>query len=272
MLVKIMKNKQALIGLGMIVITLTVAILAPVIAPNDPNQIEAASKFASCSFRYPLGTDQLGRCIFSRLIYGARVSLGLSIPALLLIMAISLLVGTISAYAGGRVDEFFSIVFDIFMAFPPLLVVISLVGALGQGITNMMIAVIFSTWVWYVKIVRSYILMEKKKDYVTAARICGCSDVSIIMKHMIPNVFPALLVFYSTGVAGMIIMISGFSFLGLGIGSGIPEWGSMLNNGKSYLYSHPNLIALPGLCILFAAGGFNLFGEALRDIISPEEA
>ena len=272
MVKEVLKNKQAMIGLIMIFIVICIAIFAPFMVNNNPEEINPTYRLTKPNKEYPLGTDQLGRCIFSRLIYGARYSLGISIPILLTLIIISMFIGTISAYIGGRFDRFFSIIFDIFMAFPPLLVVLSLVGSLGQGILNVMIAIVFSTWVWFAKIVRSYVLLEKKKAYITASKIAGCSDSKIIMKHIIPNIFPALIVYFSTGVARAILTISGFSFLGLGIGVEIAEWGAMLSSGKVYLYSHPSLIIYPGMCILFTAAGFNLFGEALRDILSPQEA
>ena len=271
MLKKVFKSKQAVAGLLIILIVVFIAIFAPWLAPNQPEEISPAKKFTGTSLEYPLGTDQLGRCIFSRLIYGARYSLGIAVPVLLVLALMSLLIGTIPPYLGGRFDQLFVVVSDIFMSFPPLLVVLSLVGALGQGILNIMIAVIFSMWVWFAKVVRSYVLLERKQGYIMAAKIAGCSDLKIITRHIIPNILPALLVYFSTGIAGMILMISGFSFLGLGITAGVPEWGAMLSSGKAYLYSHPLLLVYPGLFILFTATGFNLFGEALRDIISPEE-
>ena len=270
MVKEILKNKQAVIGLIMMFVVAFIAVFAPFIAVNNPEEISPAQKFARFSGRYPLGADQLGRCVFSRLIYGARYSLGIAIPVLLILAVISTFLGTVSAYIGGRFDRIFSIFCDIFMAFPPLLVVLSLVGALGQGILNIMIAVIFSMWVWFARVIRSYVLMEKKKGYVTASKIVGCSDIQIITRHIIPNILPAFIVYFSTGVAGIILMISGFSFLGLGIEAGVPEWGAMLSSAKPYLYSRPLLLIYPGIFILFTAAGFNLFGEALRDIISPE--
>lgn len=256
----------------MIATTAGIAIFAPFIAVNNPEEINPANKFIQAGAGYPLGTDQLGRCVFSRLVYGARYSLGISVPVLFILAVISVLIGTITAYVGGRLDRAFSVICDIFMSFPPLLVVLSLVGALGQGILNIMVAVVFSMWVWFAKIVRSYVLLEKQKGYITAAKIAGCTDAQIITRHIIPNILPAMVVYFSTGIAGMMLMISGFSFLGLGIEAGVPEWGAMLSSGPAYLYSHPSLLVYPGVCILFTAAGFNLFGEALRDIISPEEA
>lgn len=271
MVKKIFKNPQAVIGLIFISIVILMAVCASIIAPNNPELVDISMKFQKPNSQYPFGTDQLGRCVFSRLVYGAKYSLGIAIPVMLSTMIISVFIGTISSYIGGKLDMFFSVIFDIFMAFPPIVVALSLVGSLGQEIKNIVIALIFSTWVWSAKVVRSCILEEKNKEYIISAKVVGASDIDIILKHIIPNIFPTLLVYFSNGIASVVLMISGFSFLGIGIEAGLPEWGAMLNNGRAFLYSHPELIYYPGICIFFTATGFTLFAEALRDIISPEE-
>lgn len=268
---KIIKNKQAVIGMLMILIVIMAAIFAPFIAPNNPNEINTAIKFLPSGGKYPLGTDQLGRCVLSRIVYGARYSLGISIPTLMILAVISMILGTFTAYFGGLLDRIFSIICNIFMAFPPLVVVLSLAGVLGQGISNIIMSVVLSMWVWFVKVIRSYVLIEKGKEYVTAAYIAGCSDFKIIIRHIIPNILPMMIVYFSTSIAALILMVSGYSFLGIGTNRNVPEWGSMLSSARIFLYSNPKLIFYPGLCILFTSAGFNLFGEALRDIITPEE-
>lgn len=270
MLRKITKNKQAVIGLAMIAITVLLALFAPIISANDPMKVDVVMKFQEASRDYPLGTDQLGRCVYSRLIYGARYSLGIAVPTLLIIVAASIVFAASAAYMGGVADRILALICDLLMAFPPLAVTLVLVGALGQGILNLAAAMIFSMWVWYARIVRSYVLMEKNKGYVTAARIAGSTDMKIIFKHIVPNILPSLIVFFSIGIGSMILMISSFSFLGFGVEAGAPEWGSMLSNAKQYIYSRPYMIVYPGVFIFFTVAGFNLFGEALRDIISPE--
>lgn len=271
MIKKTLHSKQALIGLFMILFIAAIAVFAPLIAPNDPNKIDVLKKFLPASADYPLGTDQLGRCVLSRLLTGARYSLEIAVPTLLAIGMVGITLGTAAAYIGGRLERIFLVICDIFMAFPPLIMVLSLVGALGQGVNNILIAVFFSMWVWFAKVVRTYAGIEKGKDYVTASKIAGCSDVRIIMHHIIPNILPQCIVYLSTGIASLILMVSSFSFLGLGFEAGTAEWGAMLSEARSNFYSHPALVVYPGLCILFATVGFNLFGEALRDIISPEE-
>ena len=270
MIVKIIKNKQALIGLIIIVIIINIAIFAPIIATNDPMNIDIMNKFHDSSINYPLGTDQLGRCVYSRLIYGARYSIGIAVPILSVIAVISIIVGTGITYIGGIADRIFVGVCDVLMAFPPLVILFALVGTLGQGVVNLIFSMILSMLAWYAKIVRSYVLIEKNKDYITAAKLSGATEVRIIVKYIIPNILPFLIVFFSTGIGSMILMISGFSFLGVGVEVGVPEWGSMLSGAKQYIYTRPYMIVYPGMCIVFTVAGFNLFGEALRDITSIE--
>jgi peptide/nickel transport system permease protein len=269
---KILRNKQALIGMALMALVIAAAITAPAIAPNDPNEINALNKFQPGSPAFPLGTDHLGRCVLSRLIFGARYSLGISFPTLLALGVIGLTLGTAAAYAGGVAERMFTIVCDIFMAFPSLVIVMSLTGALGQGVEIILFSAVFSMLVWYAKVIRTYAAIELRKDYIMASKISGCGGPGIVARHIIPNILPQCLVLLCTGIAGMILMVSGFSFLGLGFEPGTPEWGAMLNQAKSNFYSHPELVVYPGLCILITAAGFNLFGEALRDIISPSEA
>lgn len=265
-------NRMALIGLALIAFVSLTAILAPLLAPHDPHRIDALGKYLPASRAYPLGTDHLGRCVLSRLIFGARYSLGIAAPTLLTLGGIGLALGTAAAYAGGRLERAFLVLCDIFMAFPPLIVVLSLVGALGQGVETIVAAVVFSMWVWYAKVMRTYAAIEMTKDYILASRIAGCSGLRIASRHLLPNILPHCVVMLSTGIASFILMVSGFSFLGLGFEPGTPEWGAMLGQARSGFYSHPELVVYPGLCILIAAAGFNLFGEALRDTIAPEEA
>jgi peptide/nickel transport system permease protein len=269
---KLLRHKQGMIGITLILFVLFTAIFAPLIAPNDPNRLDPINKFQKGSSRFPLGTDRLGRCVLSRLIFGARYSLGISFPVLAVLGLIGLTIGTVAAYKGGLMDRIFLMVCDVFMAFPSLVVVLSLTGALGQGVEIILISVIFSLWVWYAKIFRTYAVIEMAKDYIMAARIVGNSGPRLVFCHVIPNILPQCLVLLCTGIASMILMVSGFSFLGLGFEAGTPEWGAMMGQGRANFYSHPELVVYPGLCVLISAAGFNFLGEALRDVIAPEEA
>ncbi|GAA0377441.1 ABC transporter permease [Bacillus horti] len=272
MIKEVLNNKQALIGLILIAFVSLIAAIAPIIMPNDPNKIDVLNRFMSASSQYPLGTDQLGRCVLSRLLIGASYSLGIAVPTLTVLGLLGLSLGTTAAYLGGRIECGFLLVCDIFMAFPPLVIVLSLIGTLGQGIVSILTAIIFSMWAWFAKIVWSYACLEKGKDYIIASKMAGCSDTRIVFSHIIPNVLPHFIVYLSNGIASLIIMVSSFSFLGLGFGAGTPEWGAMLSEARSSFYSHPTLVIYPGLCILVTAAGFTLFGEALRDVLSPKEA
>lgn len=271
MIRKIIHSPQALIGLAMMLIVFLVMVFAPFLAPNDPMQLNVAHSFAQPDTQYPLGTDELGRCVLSRLIYGARESLSIALPTLLLLAIISTVIATLCAYLGGIVDRVFEVVSNIFMAFPPFLVAITLVGLFESKVTSIILSIVIAMWVWNARVVRTHVLRERSQPYVITCRMSGCSELRIVFRHIIPNILPHLLVIYSTGLSSIIIMISSYAFLGLGLETGTAEWGAMFVNANKLMFSHPELLVYPGLCILFAAAGFNLFGEALRDLCAPKE-
>lgn len=264
-MMKALKRPQAIMGL-IIIITISIfALFADVIATNNPEDINPTMRYASNSSEFPMGTDQLGRCIFSRLVYGARYSLGIALPALLALGFIGLLLGSASAYKGGKTDRILIIICDIFMAFPAMLIAMSLIGSLGNSVYNITISLVASMWAWYIRMARSLSLIEVNKDYVTSAKISGARSFNILFHHIIPNVLPHFAVYICTGVSGMIVIVSAFSFLGLGLPAGTAEWGAMMNDARASLYSAPKLIILPGFCIFITAAGFTLVGEAFRD-------
>ena len=164
-----------------------------------------------------------------------------------------------------------TIICDTFLSFPSLVIAVAVIGLLGNSAKNIVIAIVVAMWAWFTRMVRSYAVVEMGKDYILAARISGCGTVRLILRHLIPNILPQYFVYLSTGIASSILMVSSFAFLGLGLPAGVPEWGAMLNEARSGLYSHPEMLIYPGICILLTAAGFNLFGEALRDILVPEE-
>ena len=271
MIRKIMHCPQAVLGLAMMLLVFLVMLLAPVFAPNNPMQLNVAHSFAPPDAQYPLGTDELGRCVPSRLIYGARASLSIALPTLLLLAVISIVVATLCAYIGGALDRIFEVVSNIFMAFPPFLVAITLVGLFESKAVSIVLSIVIAMWVWNARVVRTHVLRERNQSYVITCRMSGCSELRIVFRHIIPNILPHLLVLYSTGLSSIIIMISSYAFLGLGLETGTAEWGAMFINANKLMFSHPQFLVYPGLCILFAAAGFNLFGEALRDICAPRE-
>lgn len=267
---RILKNPQALIGLLLILLVILAALLAPLLAPHDPQAADLTKKYLEPCAEYPLGADGLGRCELSRLLYGARYSLGISFPVLLILAVLGLVIGTLSACGGEVLDHILTFICDVFISFPQLVIAIAIIGILGVGVRSIIIAIVAAMWAWFARMVRSYAILEMGKDYILAARLAGCGIWKLIFQHLIPNILPQFLVYLSTGVASSIIMVSGFAFLGLGLSPETPEWGAMLNSARGTLFSHPEMLVYPGLCILIAAAGFNLFGEALRDIMEGE--
>lgn len=271
MIGKLLRNPQAVVGLIMIFLLFAIVLFAPVLAKNDPEEVNILNMLSESSDEYPLGTDEMGRCVFSRLVYGAQASLSIAIPTTILLAVISTVVASLCAYLGGVAEKIFDIVSNIFMAFPPFLVAITLVGLFESKVTSIILSIVIAMWVWNARVIRTYVMSEKGKAYIISCRMAGCSEIRIVFKHIIPNILPHLLVLYSTGLASIIIMISSYAFLGLGLETGTPEWGAMFINAKELMYTHPEYMAYPGLCIIFSAVGFNLFGEALRDICTPKE-
>ena len=267
----LLRSPQAVTGLVMMLAVFLVMLFCPVLAPNDPNAVDVFHLFSPPSAGFPLGTDEMGRCILSRLLFATRTSLCIALASLLVLAVLSTLLATVCAYVGGTLDRLFDILSNVFMAFPPFLVAITLVGLFESKSFSIMLSIVVSMWVWNARVIRTYVLVEKSKDYILTCRMSGCSELRIMFFHVIPNIVPHLLVLYSTGLSSLIIMISSYAFLGLGLDVGTAEWGAMMVHANKLIFSHPLLLIYPGLCILFTASAFNLFGEALRDIISPEE-
>jgi peptide/nickel transport system permease protein len=262
---------QGIIGLALIAIFIALAIAAPLLAPNNPNTTNISMKNAAPSAEYPLGCDQMGRCELSRLLYGARYSLGLSIPALVLLAAVSLFIGCYSSYKGGMIDEIVRLLCDIFMAFPLIVIAMALVSAVDNSVISIIAAVGISMTAWFLRMVRSYAKTECGKEYVESAGISGASELRIVLKHLIPNVLPQFVVYFTTGIATAILSVSSFAFLGVGLIAGTPEWGAMLNEARNSIYTNPGLIVYPGICLIVCCAGFNLLGEGLRDSIGKED-
>ena len=241
------------------------------LAPNDPNVTNLALKNAPPSAEYPLGCDQMGRCELSRLLYGARYSMGLTIPVLIVLAAFALFVGCYSSYKGGLLDEVMRILCDILMAFPLIVIAMALVSAVDNSVASVIIAIGISMLAWFLRMVRSYAKTECGKEYIEAARISGASGLRIVLRHLIPNVFPQFVVYFTTGIATAIMSVSSFAFLGVGLIAGTPEWGAMLNEARNSVYSNPALLIYPGICLIVCCAGFNLLGEGLRDAIGKED-
>lgn len=267
---RLLADRLALAGLVIILLVVTAGIMAPYLAPNDPEKVVLSQKLASPSVEYPLGTDHLGRCILSRLIYGTRVSLSTAAIALATIMLISIPLGTVSGYLGGRLDNLVMRVVDVLLAFPGLVLALVIAGMLGPGLLNVMIAVAAVWWVGYARVIRGVVLSVKEKEFVLAARSSGTSHLGIIVRHILPNVLSPVIVLATLDMGSLILAISGLSFLGLGAQPPTPEWGAMLNDGRPYMQVEPRLMIYPGLAIMTVVLAFNLLGDGLRDALDPK--
>lgn len=263
------RDRAALAGLIIVVMLVVLALAAPVIAPHDPAAQHPAQRLASTSLAFPLGTDNLGRCLLSRLLYGARVSLATAGAASLIVLLIGVSLGAVAGYAGGWVDIFIMRVVDLLLAFPLLVLALAITGFIGVGMGSVLIGVVSVWWASYARIVRGLVLSLRERPFIEAAQSVGVRPARLIIRHVIPNVISPIIVLATLEMGGLILAISGLSFLGLGAQSPTPEWGSMLNDGRPFLQSAPRLMIYPGLMISFAVLGFNLLGDGLRDALDP---
>lgn len=255
------KNKLFYAALLLACFLIFVAIFAPQIAPFDPQYIDLPNKLQPPDKVHLLGTDHLGRDVLSRLIYGTRLSLFISTAITILTLLISFPIGLLVGWFGGRVEKIFTWFASIVMAFPSFLLSMAFAGILGQGIDNIVLAVTMVEWVYYARILRNMVFTVKNNEYVLVARSMGASPFYIIRKHILPFVFRPILIIALMNIGTIILMISGFSFLGIGVQPNISEWGMMLNDAKSYYRSIPGLVLYPGLAIFVTVLTFNLLGE-----------
>lgn len=265
------KNKLAMMGLILLIVLVVLSICAPLLANYEEDAIKQNIKerLQFPNGKHWFGTDQYGRDLFARVIFGARVSLAISLLTIILSMSVGLLIGSVSGYYGGRVDDILMRIMDVFLAIPQMLMAISIVAALGPGIGNLLIAMSISMVPRFARIVRSSILSIKDQEFVEAAKACGTRDRRIIARHIIPNAIGPIIVQATLNIAGTIISISGLSFLGLGVKAPMPEWGSMLSEGKEQMRHFPHLVVIPGLAIVFTVMALNLMGDGLRDALDP---
>ncbi|MCI9576144.1 MAG: ABC transporter permease [Clostridiales bacterium] len=253
--------------MGLIATLFLVAILAPVIAPNDPYQTDIMNQQQGPSAKYPFGTDHLGRCVLSRILYGATTSLFSSLGIITIVFLVGSVLGILAGYFGGVLDTIIMRITTILQAFPRLILAIALAGVLGVGIGNTILALCVIYWTEYARIARSLVLSIKERTYIKSARVCGENHTTIIVKHVIPNVFPSLIVTATLDIGTMIMEVAALSYLGLGVKAPMSEWGSMMNLGKQYLQTNPWLIVVPGVAIFITVIIFNLFGDKLRDAL-----
>jgi peptide/nickel transport system permease protein len=245
------------------------AIFAPLIAPYDPLAQTLSSRLEPPSAEHWLGTDQLGRDIASRLLYGARISLVIGVVVVALAGIFGTFIGLVAGYAGGLADEALMRLTEVFLAFPPLILAMAIAGALGPSLTNAIIAIAAVTWAVYARLARGQLLALRRREYVEAARSIGASPVRIVVRHLLPNAIAPLLVQASFDMGSAIISAAGLSFIGFGAQPPTPEWGVMISEGRNFISTQPWLSLFPGLAILFAVGAFNILGDGLRDVLDP---
>ena len=264
------KNKLAIFGLSVVIFLILVSIFAPLIAPYDPLvRIKEDSMLGPCK-TYFFGTDLLGRDIFSRVIYGSRISLQVGIIAVGISAVLGLIMGAVSGYFGNLSDTIIMRIADIFFAFPYILGAIAIMSVLGPGIINIFIAIGILGWASFARIFRGSILTIKNKEYIEAARALGASNFRIITKHILPNAMAPIIVYSTMNVGTAIIVEAALSFLGIGVQPPAPSWGKMLSEALNYIDIAPWMMLFPGLSILITVLGFVLLGDGLRDAFDPK--
>lgn len=268
-MVQLSRNKLAMIGLVIFAAMLVVCLLAPLIAPFGFDDQDVSRKFISPNLTYLCGTDNLGRDIFSRLLYGGRISLMVGVLAAGFGAIIGTVLGAIAGYYGGKIDNVIMRIMDIMGSMPSMLLAITICAVLGNGITKALIAVGISEIPGYARIVRAPILQVKEKEYVEAAISIDASVPRIVFKHVLPNALSPLIVRVTMGVASAITTVASLSFLGLGVQPPTPEWGSMLSAGRAYILQYPYMITFPGICIAILVLSLNFLGDGLRDALDP---
>lgn len=245
------------------------AILAGWIAPHDPENAQPQLRLKDPGGDYPLGTDHLGRCIFSRIIFGIRISLFIGIAVVVLSSSIGIILGGAAGYLGGILDEAIMRLVDALLSFPSIFLALAVIGFLGTGLNNLMLSLILVEWTGYARLVRSSILSLKGKEFLEAARSLGGSDLYIMSRHILPNILPPVLVMATLSVGYAILGAASLSFLGLGVQPPTPEWGSMMNDARPFLRSHPLMMVFPGMAITITVLAFHLLGDGIREKLNP---
>jgi peptide/nickel transport system permease protein len=262
-------NRLALAGGFVVVLLFAVSLLAPLIAPNDPNSINAWQVLSPPSWQHWFGTDELGRDVLSRVIFGARISLKVGFVAVGIAIAIGTVVGLLSGYYSGIVDTFLMRIVDIMLCFPAFFLILAVITFLEPSIWYIMMVIGLTSWMGVARLVRAETLSIREMDYITAARCIGCSDLRIIFRHILPNAMSPVLVSATLGIAGAILTESALSFLGIGVQPPTPSWGNILTSGKDYIEFAWWLSLFPGLAILITVLAYNLLGEGIRDALDP---
>ncbi|MCI9340442.1 MAG: ABC transporter permease [Dorea sp.] len=264
------RNKMAIFGLIILLLLLIMGILADFIAPYDYAKQDLANAFQHPNAKHLFGTDEFGRDIFSRIIYGARTSLLVGFVSVGIAVVVGGALGAVAGYYGKRIDNFIMRLMDVLLAIPQTLLAIAIVAALGTGLTNLMIAVGISAVPTYARIVRASVLTIREEEYIEAAKASGTTNVRIIVRHILPNCIAPVIVQVTLGMAGAILTAAGMSFIGLGIQPPNAEWGNMLSTGRDYIRGYSYMTMFPGLAIVITVLSLNLLGDGLRDALDPK--
>ncbi|MDO4297679.1 MAG: ABC transporter permease [Lachnospiraceae bacterium] len=267
---RLKKNKMAMVCAVVLILLALVAIFAPLLTPYDPTYQDYSAVLAEPSFAHPFGTDEFGRDILARIIYGSRVSISIGIVAQLIACVVGVLLGSLAGYYGGIIDTVISRIMEIFQAFPDLIFAMAIMTFLGKGVLNLFIALGLLTWVRTARMIRGSVMQLKEKEYVEAARACGASTWWIIMKELIPNCLSTIIVLVTLGIPNAIMYEASLSFLGIGIQPPTPSWGNMISAAQTFISYRPLYSIMPGVAIMITVIAFNIFGDGLRDALDPK--
>jgi peptide/nickel transport system permease protein len=265
-------REQPLATLGVFLLAVFVgcALFAPWLAPHDPAQLDLTRRLLAPSHLHWFGTDELGRDILSRTLYGSRISLIVAVSVVTLSLFVGLVAGSLAGFYGGWIDTAINVYLsNAFLALPGILLAIAFVAFLGPGLFNLILALAISGWVGYARLVRAQVMSVKQREFVEAARALGASDLRILCRHILPNIVQPLIVQAAIGMAGAVLAEATLSFLGLGVPPPTASWGSMLNDARSHLFDSPHLVVFPALAVMLAVLSFNFIGDALRDSLDP---
>jgi len=265
------RNRLAMTGLITISVLILASLAAPLIAPQNPNAQDLVDRLAEPSAAHWLGTDELGRDLFSRVLYGGRVTLGIVVAVVVLVAPMGLLVGTVAGYAGGLADRILMRVTDIFLAFPRLILALAFVAALRPGITSAVIAIALTAWPPYALLARAETLSVRRTDFIAAVRLTGASAARVVLRHVAPLCISSLIVRVALDMSGIILTAAGLGFLGMGAQPPMPEWGNMIATTRGFILVQWWVPTVPGVAILVASLAFNLLGDGMRDVLDPKQ-
>lgn len=266
---KLFHNKTAMLGLTVVLLMISVGIFAEQLAPHDAYEVELSRKLLAPCRDFPLGTDQLGRCILSRLIAGTKTSMFSAVAVTAVILAIGVPLGIIAGYVGGLTDNLIMRLADIASTFPSSLLALAIVGIFEPSLKNLVLVFILLWWAPFARMVRSQVMKIKESEYVLAAEATGSSRLSIILRHILPNTISSIIVYATMRISAVIVHIASFSFIGLGSQPPTADWGVMLNDARAFISSHPLMLVWPGLIIAIVVLAFNALGEGLNDAMMP---